>query len=79
MTLPPMFHDGCICRSKHTTEILPNYVYSAIPVNKPKSYTYYEVKMYSHVLGELKFQVTKEQYDNLVLDKTYRFSITEEK
>ena len=65
----------CICKLKRTVETMPdNYTF---PYDNIKPFTYYETAMYSCVLGELKFQVSKEQYDKLIVGKTYTLSITE--
>lgn len=71
-----MFKDtNCVCKSKRTVETIPDN--NTFPYNNTKPFTYYETTMYSCVLGELKFQASKEKYDKLVVGKTYTLSITE--
>ena len=70
-----MFKDtSVVCKSKKTIEDMPDYIST---YGKNDRFIYYEAIMYSHIFGELKHQVSKEQHDKLVVGKTYTLLIIE--
>jgi hypothetical protein len=60
-----------ICRKKIKTEAYNDTAPGTTIMVKPTVSTYYEVELYSYIFGTLTVQVSKENYESIVVGSSY--------